>query len=492
MEEIDVSEKKMVFVIVKEFYRIALLGMSVFFAYYLIANSDIFSLPEYSKEISLKIIYVAAALLTATIFIKSLEVFFWEKLKTEKKIVSVPTLLKQGINVIIYTATLFFVLKTVFDISITGLLTATGAMGVVIGLSLKEIITDVFSGLVIAFDRSVKMGDYVRVEGRTFTEKVGCITEMNWRTVHVTTPENVLVIVPNTFITNNVITNLSLPSEQKEFEIIFTFDFDVSSERILRVLNAALYQTGEILQDPEPKTRISRVTGTGVEYKVKYWIVPSKIGPGKARNFVINNVLYNLAQAGVSLAYPKSDVFHSELPVRNMDIKEDRVGLLRKIELFSVLSNQEITELAAGLSPRPVKKNEFIVKSGETGSSMYILVEGLLNVYILDSRNNTEIKVAQLKPGSYFGEMSLLTGEPRSASIMAFCDSYLFEIPKENIDRLLRGEPEIAISMSKKIADIKLKNDHAFQNQDHHEKENTKSELSSSILSKIKDFFKLF
>ena len=111
MDEMEVSEKKMGIIIIKEFYRVILLGLSVFFAYYLIANSDIFSLPEYSKEISLKIIYVAAALLTATIFIKSLEVFFWEKLKTEKKIVTVPTLLKQGINVIIYTGTLFFVLK---------------------------------------------------------------------------------------------------------------------------------------------------------------------------------------------------------------------------------------------------------------------------------------------------------------------------------------------------------------------------------------------
>lgn len=490
--EIHISEKGLIVILIKEFYRIFLLGLSVFFAYYLIANSDIFTLPDDSKQISLKIIYVIAALITATVFIKSLEVFFWEKLKDERQIVTVPTLLKQGINVIIYIATLFFVLKTVFDVEIGGLLTATGALGVVVGLSLKEVITDVFSGLIIALDRSVKMGDYLRIEGRTFTEKVGCVTEMNWRTIHITTPENVLVVIPNTFMTNNVITNLSLPSEQKEFEIVFTFDFDVSSERIIRVLNAALYQTSEILQDPEPKTRISRVTGTGVEYKVKYWIIPSKIGPGKARNFVINNILYNLTQSGLSLAYPKSDVFHAELPVRNMDIKEDRVGLMKKIELFSVLSNNEITELAAGLKLRPVRKNEFIVKSGELGSSMFILVEGLLNVYITDTKNNVEVKVAQLKPGSYFGEMSLLTGEPRSASIVAFCDSFLFEIPKDDIDHILKAKPELAVSMAKKIAEIKLKNDHVFNERNQAEKDNLKTELSSSILSKIKDFFKLF
>ena len=487
------SEKKprLIFILLKEFYRIILLGLSVFFAYFLVANAQVFTMADTVRDWVMKILYLATALLVATVFIKSLNVFFWENYRTKKSIAKVPTLLRQGLNTIIYAATLFFVLQTVFQVSIAGLLTATGAMGVVVGLALKEMIADVFSGLILSLDKTIKIGDWVRIEGRTFDAKVGSVAQMNWRTVHIHTPENVLVVVPNTFLTNNVLTNLTQPSDKKEFELSFTFDFDVSAERIIRVLNAALYQTKEILQDPEPKTRISKVNGTGVEYKVKYWVIPAQCGPGKARNFVINNVLYCLSQAGLTLSYPKSDVFQADMPTRNLDIREDRIGLLRKIELFSVLSAIEINTLAASLKERKIKKDEFIVKIGDTGNSMFILVEGFLSVCIIDATDNTEVKVAQLKPGSYFGEMSLLTGDPRSASISAFCDSLLFEIPKESFDELLRGNPEIAEAVSHKIADTKLKNESVFLNRSDSEKETSKKELSFSILSRIRNFFNL-
>ncbi len=334
------EKPKLALVFLKEFYRVFLLGLSVFFAYFLVSQSQIFSLENTAKDWTLRIIYLAAALLAATIFIKSLNVFFWEGYRERKKLPKVPDLLRQGLNVIVYGATTLFVLQTVFQVSVSGLLTATGAMGVVIGLALKEMISDVFSGLILSLDRTIKMGDYVRIESRFAEPKIGAVAQMNWRTVHIHTPENVLVVVPNTFLTNNIITNLSEPGDKKEFELLFTFDFDVAPERIIRVLNSALYQTKEIVQEPgyEPKTRTSRVNGTGVEYKVKYWLVPSRCGPGKARNFVINNVLYCLNQAGLQLSYPKSDVFNAELPTRNLDIREDRIALLGKIELFSSLS----------------------------------------------------------------------------------------------------------------------------------------------------------
>ncbi|MEI6386606.1 MAG: mechanosensitive ion channel family protein [Spirochaetota bacterium] len=487
------EKPKLPFVLLKEFYRVFLLGLSVFFAYFLVSRSQIFSMENTVRDWAIRIIYLLAALLAATIFIKSLNVFFWEGYREKKKLPKVPNLLRQGLNVIVYGATTLFVLQTVFQVSVSGLLTATGAMGVVIGLALKEMISDVFSGLMLSLDRTIKIGDYVRIESRPAEPKVGVIAQMNWRTVHLHTPENVLVVIPNTFLTANIITNLSEPSDTKEFELMFTFDFDVSSERIIRVLNSALYQTTQILQDPEhePKTRISRVNGTGVEYKVKYWLIPSKCGPGKARNFVINNVLYCLNQSGLQLSYPKSDVFNAGMPTRNLDIREDRIGLLGKIELFDELTHEEIAGVSMGIIERKVKKGDFIVRMGEEGNSMFLLVEGLLNVIILDKACETEVKVAMLKSGNYFGEMSLLTGEPRSASISAFCDSLLFEIPKDSITKILRDNPCVVEAFSSKIAENKLRNETALANKTPEEKEKTKKDLSSSILGRIMNFFRL-
>jgi len=486
------EELPLILVLLKEFYRVFLLGVSVFFAYVLIANVHLFTLDDTVRNMILKVLYMSAALLVATIFTKSLNVLYWDSKRSRKNGRKIPSLLRQGVNTAIYLATTFFVLQKVFNVSIGGLLTATGALGVVIGLALKEIISDVFSGIILGLDRTIRIGDWVRIEMRPYDPKVGFIAEMNWRTVHLHTAENVLVIIPNNVLANNLVTNLSQPSEQKEFELVFTFDFDIPSERIIRVLNAALFQTKEILQEPAPKTRISRVNGTGVEYKVKYWIIPARTGPGKARNFVINNILFNINQAGLSLSYPKSDLFTAAMPARNLDIREDRTGLLRKIELFNMLSAMELGMLAASLIERRMSKDQFIVRLGESGTSMYILVEGLLSVFIIDSVNNTEIKVAQLKPGNYFGEMSLLSGEPRSASISAYCDSLLFEIPKESMERLLTGNPGIAEIVSRKIAETKLKNESTLANLNQAECQDTKDKLTHSILSRIKSFFNLF
>ncbi len=478
-------------IILKEFYRLLLLALCVFFLYWLVANSNIFMMENTIKEITIKIIFLIVGLLIAAFIIKLLNVFLWESYQIKQKVARIPNLLKQGVNVMVYTATIFIVLKLVFQVSIGGLLTATGVLGVVVGLALKEIISDIFAGIIISLDRTVKIGDWVRLELRANSEKVGYIADMNWRSVHLITADNILIIVPNSMISNSLISNLSRPDHNKEMELTINFDFEVSSDRVIRVISAALFQTKEILQDPEPKARISKVSHLGVEYKVKYWIDVSSIGPGKARGCVLKNVMHNLSQAGMTMSYPKSDVYNASMPVRNLDIRKDRFELLRRIDLFNSLSPDEIAILAFGLKEIDLKKGQFIIRIGEPGSSMYILVEGLLNVVIIDPKDNTEMNVAQLIPGSFFGEMSLLTGETRSASIWGVCDSVLFEIPKESITELFAHNPEIAETFSHKITEMKLKNEYASRHKHDADNEQSKNKLKTSILSKIKNFFNL-
>jgi len=481
----------LVVIMVKEFYLLILLALPIFFLYYFIANFNIFGMESTVKGISIDIIFLVVGFLIAVSITKMLKIFLWKSYHDNRKVTPVPNLLKQGVNLIVYAVALFAVLKLVFNVSITALLTATGAMGFVVGLALKEIISDLFSGIIISMDRTVRIGDWIKLEIRSNSEKVGCIVDMNWRSVRLVTAENILIIVPNSLISNSLVSNLSLPDQNKEMELTINFDFDVSSERVIRVVNAALCQTKEILQDPEPITVISKVSSLGVEYKVKYWVEMLSVGLGKAKSCVLQNVMYNLSQAGMTMSYPKSDVFTATMPVRNLDIREDRVELLRKIELFSLLSSTEIAKLAFDLKEILLKKEEYIVRSGESGSSMYILVEGLLNAMIIDPKDNTEIIVAQLKPGSFFGEMSLMTGETRSASICAVCDSVLFEVSKENISELLGHNPDIAEFFSRKISGMKLRNEDIFVHKHDSEKEHSHDELADSILSKIRKFFNL-
>ena len=100
--------------------------------------------------------------------------------------------------------------------------------------------------------------------------------------------------------------------------------------------------------------------------------------------------------------------------------------------------------LAAQLEMRQVRAGQHIVEQGADGSSLYVIAEGLLEVRVRFDENDEERAVAKVGPGEFFGEMSLLTGAPRSASIVALTDAVIYKIEKIHLEPLLKARPRIA------------------------------------------------
>ena len=119
------------------------------------------------------------------------------------------------------------------------------------------------------------------------------------------------------------------------------------------------------------------------------------------------------------------------MPPRHLSFKTDKKSLLSRIELFKDLDESELATLSDSVAQLSFNADDTIVKRGN-GTSMYILVEGLLNVFAPVSADGSEIKVAQITPGLFFGEMSLLTGEERSATVTCQTDAEVYEVTKEN------------------------------------------------------------
>ncbi len=119
---------------------------------------------------------------------------------------------------------------------------------------------------------------------------------------------------------------------------------------------------------------------------------------------------------------------------------------------------------------------------------MFILVEGLLDVYIQNQGN--AIKVAQLVPGQFFGEMSLLTGAIRSATIMASTDAVVYEITSANMTALFRRRPELLETISRVVASRKLHNSEALSKATSEEIERQTLDEAAKIMFRIKSFFK--
>jgi CRP-like cAMP-binding protein len=195
------------------------------------------------------------------------------------------------------------------------------------------------------------------------------------------------------------------------------------------------------------------ITPQGVEYKIKYFLDPRIAGPGRARHEVLRSVMDQLHRAGLQPATPQQDVFHAPFVARHLDThaQNDRALLLERTELFQNLTPAERGLLAGRMQERLFKEGAVLLRRGDAGDSMFVVCEGLLNVMIPAGPAQTETRVARLPAGSYFGEMSAFTGEPRSATIVAATDALVFEIAKSDVAGLLSTRPELAEMIAQTI-----------------------------------------
>jgi len=437
-------------------------------------------------------------LASAFLINRLMSVFFWDMVVSRAMGGGpVPRLLKDVVAAVVYIIAITGIVAFVFGESVTGIWATGGAVGLVLGFALRSLILDVFTGLAINIDRPYRIGDWIMLHQRQHDlHIIGNVQELNWRTTRLRTAHGNLVVVPNSVMGQTIITNYMLPEEHSRLELYFDLDFGVPSERALRVLTAAMRSvTGngpkQPLLDPPPKIRINRITELGVEYRIRYWVLPRNLSPNRSRHIVIGAVLDHLKQAGLTLAYPKNDVFHQEMPQRHLDgrTKEDRVELLQRIELFANLHEDELDALGDRIEQRRFRDRETLIAAGEPGESMFILVEGLVYVFVNTGEGDEQVKVAQIVPGNFFGEMSLLTGEPRSATITAASDTIVYEIRKEHISALLGARPELAEELSRVVADRVLRNQKKLAEAPADAVAEEKRTVAGQIMGRMKAFF---
>lgn len=213
---------------------------------------------------------------------------------------------------------------------------------------------------------------------------------------------------------------------------------------------------------------------------------------GAAKSHINKSVLTHLNQAGITPAYPKQDMYYAEMPVRHLDSKsiEDRTKLLGNAELFQPLEEDELCELASKMKQIFFKNGDKLMKQGDTGSSMFILSEGLLHVFINSNQNGHELKVGQIIPGQFFGEMSLLTGEMRSATIVAATDVVVHEITKDSIENLLSKRDKLFRMLSTVIAERKVRNSQQLAEASVEERIEQTQSIANQIMDKMKSFFR--
>ena len=429
------------------------------------------------------------------IFAKNIvNLILWDGIIARRTGRPVPALLKtmSSFLILFICATCIFTL--VFDRSLTGVLAVGGGLSIILGLALQNMITDVFSGLVINIDRPFRIGDFIMLNNRRLGdgELIGRVVSINWRTTRLEKTDGTLVVIPNNLFFQMVVTNFALPQAKSRFELSYCIDFASDSERVVKILDAALLSAPTILSEPKPKVRVDRIDDKGVYYIIRYWIDPREGSPLRARHGVNSAVLRHLRFAGISLAYERNDIYFAPMPPRQVDFTQNLEALVARINLFKTLPEEGILQLSQALAPRQLKANETIVKAGEYGDSMYIIAEGVLEVFLDIEATTDNVCISTMSPGDYFGEMSLITGSPRSATVISKTTALIYEINKDSLEPLFESYPFLPEVIAQTVAERDILRESVVAKAEQKlALEDRQAEAKDQLLERIQRFFQL-
>jgi small-conductance mechanosensitive channel/CRP-like cAMP-binding protein len=353
----------------------------------------------------------------------------------------VPALLRQLIGIAVFLIGVSLVFKTILAMSLTALLTTSAIITAVIGLALQDTLGNLFAGLALHLEKALRVGDMVRA-GETY----GTVEELSWRTIKLRTLEGNVLLVPNALAGRERLEIYPRPGRPIARTLRVGLEYEASPARAREVLEGALRSVAGVVKHPEPVVYLRSFDDHAIAYEVRYWLEDfARLLEVDSR--VRERVWYSLDRAGLRIAYPivRQHQYAAGSLVRPSG--RDPLGaILSETPLFAPLSPEERERLAAGASERRFGPEEVIVREGEDGASMFLVQSGRVTVSLHDASGSSR-KLTVLEPGSAFGEISLLTGEPRTATVRALTETRLVEIDKETLAPILLENPRLVESL---------------------------------------------
>lgn len=408
----------------------------------------------------------------------------------ERRATEVPSIFEQLVKVIAYVIVGLSILSTAYRVDITPLLTTSAVFTMVIGLALQDVLGNLFSGLSVHFSPPFKIGDWIKVAGY-----MGKVVESNWRatTIRMTTRD--LITLPNNDIAKKEIHNLMLRPGFLYRDFTIGLSYEASPDQVRKSLVGACSQVSSILKSPPPQVFMEQFGDSSISYRIRYWINDADYPP-TIQDQLLSRIWYRLKRDGISIPFPIREVYtHPEKDLMG-EMIERRLGLLQNVDFLADLDRTDKAFLADHIREQWYESGEEIVRKGDSGTDFYIIDRGTVGVY-LDEKPASS--VATLRHGDFFGEMSLMTGEPRSATIVAEEETLLLALSRETMSHLLHENAAVAKRLSESLAE-RVAYNKAAGTRDPQKSESSPAEeqmrrntelASVEIFDRIKRFFRL-
>lgn len=402
---------------------------------------------EATVDSVIRITKVVLWMLLAIVIIRGTSGMIFGAIWRLRKGYEAPNLMRNAFSIAAYVVVFVIIFKLFFPLVDLGAVFTTSAIfGVIIGLALQDTLGNLFSGISLQADKPFIVGDVITVGQWT-----GVVESVTWRGLKLRTFQNHVVLISNSSAAKEAIE--VCPRENANARLVFfnTLYTD-SPARTIHIVREAVREADNVSQKIRPIVRIRNLAESGVDYELKYWLEDySKFNDTDA--LVRQRIWYAFRRAGLTFAFP-TRTLHVERRTKADHLVGDESRLIERlnaVDIFAPLSSDETEKLARASVRRVFAPGETVIRAGEEGSSMFVVHNGRVKVQVSDNGKPRTVNV--LNEGDFFGEMALLTGEPRTANVVAVEETEVLEIGFQAMKKLFDTNPDLVESLGHTIAE---------------------------------------
>ncbi len=391
-------------------------------------------------------VLAASVFLAITIGLKLFDVAVFDWSARWRKVTPVPLVLRDIGRWLVALGALILIVRSFFPGTNFNVLAVSSlVVGYIVGNATQDTLGNLIAGVALNAERPFHIGDWVTVSGHT-----GVVVDTTWRATRLRTRADDYIVIPNSSIAKEPIVNFSRPTRCHGCYASIGLDYDTPPNKARAVILGVLRSIPEIVREPAPSVYLASYADFSINFTIKYFI-DDYARMDVIQSLVMDRLWYAFKREGISIPFPVSDVRMRNArqeEAKQVTAEHDAVRrLLGDVELFRSLRPEELALLSAEARSVPFAEGETLFRQGEPGDTFYVVRRGKVAV-LAAGADGRAVSVAELGPGAFFGEMSLLTGEPRTATIRAETDTVVLAVSKAMLEGLLQADPELAVRLA--------------------------------------------
>ena len=403
----------------------------------------------------------------------------------------VPKLARDVLRLALLIAVGFFAITEILNQPIGPVLVSSTVLSAVIGLALQDTLKNIFSGMALDLEKPFRPGDWLVIEGGVRAQ----VVDMSWRSTHLRTKEGLDVYEPNANLSVSRLINYGSGERPFAVELRIGLPYGVPPAEVKEVLREAALSAPGTLDRPPVRVLLESFDDHAITYFVRVWTRRAS-NVARFMDGVNSRIWYQLKRHGIDIPFPIRTIHMHEAPEmeehRQSKALRKATELFSRVDIFQDLGEEIVRQLAASSQRRLFDAGEVLVRESEAGDSLFVVEKGAVRVTKSDPEaEGKHVDLAILEEGAFFGEMSLLTGEPRSATVIARDPCGVLVLTKQALAATLEADPRIAESLSRALAARRL--DTLETLEDHRDKSAAAVSIEDeqTFLRRIRSFFSL-